>query len=129
MPDNANSDHPDGSAPRLTLLEPILAVSNVVESTRYYRDVLEFDHVWTWGDPPTFGGARRDGVGLMFTQNAEHAATADGREIWLRFRNVAEQYARHRELGATVLEELQPRPWGVDEYVLRDPDGYRLRIA
>ena len=27
------------------------------------------------------------------------------------------------------MEALEPKPWGVSEYTVRDPDGYRLRFA
>jgi hypothetical protein len=50
---------------RLTRSEAILAVSDVVATTRYYRDVLGFADEWTWGEPPDFGGVRWGKVGVM----------------------------------------------------------------
>ena len=34
---------------------PIFAVSNIIDTVAYYRDVLGFRQQWLWEDPPTFG--------------------------------------------------------------------------
>jgi GNAT superfamily N-acetyltransferase len=118
-----------GSAPLLTGVEPILAVRDVPATAAYYRDVLDFTDVWTWGDPPTHGGARRDGIQLQFSLNPALAETAEGRQIYLAVRHVRSLYELHRERGAEIVSALEPKPWGVSEYVVRDPNGYRLRFA
>jgi GNAT superfamily N-acetyltransferase/uncharacterized glyoxalase superfamily protein PhnB len=117
------------SAPRLITVEPILAVEDVVAATRYYREVLDFEDVWVWGDPPSHGGANRDGMQLQFTLNPALAQTAEGRGVWISVRNVAALYARHQERQAQIVAALEPKPWGVNEYTVRDLNGYRLRFA
>ena len=44
----------------LMAIEPILAVKDVVEAANYYRDVLGFEEIWLWGEPPVHGGAVKD---------------------------------------------------------------------
>jgi hypothetical protein len=38
-------------------------------------------------------------------------------------------YAHHCATGADVVEALTTRPWGVRQYVLREPNGYLLKVA
>src|SRR5262249_13037777 len=73
--------------------------------------------------------ANQDGVALQFSLNPALAESAEGREIWIRVRNVQAMYALHQERGAEIVETLEPKPWGVSEYTIRDPNGYRLRFA
>jgi GNAT superfamily N-acetyltransferase/uncharacterized glyoxalase superfamily protein PhnB len=117
------------TAARLITMEPILAVRDVSTAANYYRDVLDFADVWLWGEPPTHGGANRDGVALQFSLNPTLAETAEGREIWIRVRDVRSMYALHQERGAEIVATLEPKPWGVSEYTVRDLNGYRLRFA
>jgi GNAT superfamily N-acetyltransferase/uncharacterized glyoxalase superfamily protein PhnB len=113
----------------LVTLEPILAVRDVATAAAYYRDVLGFAEVWLWGEPPTHGGANWDGVQVQFSLNPSLAESAEGRDLWLRVRNVQAMYALHQERGAEIVEPLEAKPWGVSEYTLRDLNGYRLRFA
>src|SRR4029450_3327766 len=38
-------------------------------------------------------------------------------------------YARHQEREAEIVGALEPKPWGLSEYSVRDLNGYRLRFA
>jgi GNAT superfamily N-acetyltransferase len=114
---------------RVLTLEPILAVRDVVAATAYWRDVLGFEEVWLWGEPPTHGGVNQDGVALQFGLNPALAERAEGQPIWIRVRNVQATYALHQERGAEIVAALEPKPWGLSEYVVRDLNGYRLRFA
>ena len=38
-------------------------------------------------------------------------------------------YAQHRGSRADITEELTTRPWGVRQYVVREPNGYLLKVA
>jgi GNAT superfamily N-acetyltransferase/uncharacterized glyoxalase superfamily protein PhnB len=118
-----------GTGTGLISIEPILAVRDVAAATAYYRDVLGFGDVWLWGEPPTHGGANWDGVQVQFSLNPAAAQHREGRELWLHVRNVQAMYTLHQERGAEIVETLEPKPWGVSEYTLRDLNGYRLRFA
>lgn len=115
--------------PRMTGVEPILAVRDVSVAVSYYRDVLDFQDVWTWGDPPTHGGARRDAIQIQFTLNPDLAEHAKGQQIYIAARQIRNLYALHRERGAEIVSALEAKPWSVSEYTVRDPNGYRLRFA
>jgi hypothetical protein len=38
-------------------------------------------------------------------------------------------YAQHRAAKADIAEELTMRPWGVRQYVVRETNGYLLKVA
>jgi GNAT superfamily N-acetyltransferase/uncharacterized glyoxalase superfamily protein PhnB len=113
----------------LLTIEPILAVRDVAAAVAYWRDVLGFGQVWLWGEPPTHGGASQDRVALQFSLNPALAERAEGQQIWIRVRDVQAVYALHQERGAEIVASLEPKPWGVSEYIIREPNGYRLRFA
>ena len=110
-----------------------MPVRDVPEAVAYYRDVLDFADGWMWGDPPTHGGANRDGAQIQFSLNPALAERmmleSDGPGVWIRVRNVGALYARHQERGAEIVSALEPKPWGVTEYTVRDLNGYRLRFC
>src|SRR5438067_12175092 len=92
-----------GDKPRLMTVEPILAVRDVEAANYYYRDILGFENVWLWGEPPAHGGANQDGVALRFSLNPELAEAAEGQEIWLRVRQLVAMYKRHQAAGAQIV--------------------------
>jgi len=107
----------------------IFAAKDIPATLAYYKDVLGFTNTWTWGEPPTFGGASMGGVSLMFSLNKKLAAKVRGHEHWIKVDDADELYALHRQRNAKVISEIADQPWGVREYVLEDLNGYRLRFA
>jgi len=88
-----------------------------------------------WGDPPTFCIAQRDGLELMLAQvdagKAVHPnAENDGRIDAYFWVNDAD--ALHREFcegGADVVCEPADQPYGMREFLVRDPDGHVLAFG
>lgn len=107
----------------------IFATADIVATLAYYKDVLGFDHTWTWGDPPSFAGANCGGVSLMFCLQPELAAHVGGHQHWVKIEDADELYAKHKASGAKIVEEIGDWPWGAREYVVEDINGYRLRFA
>lgn len=120
---------------RIEASEAILAVRDVVEAVRFYVDVLGFGGEWLWGEPPTFGGVRAPagdggpGAHIMFNRMPDVAARVDGHQHWVRVDDPDGFYEKHKSAGAEIVDEIADRPWGMREYVVRDPNGYRLRFA
>ena len=38
-------------------------------------------------------------------------------------------FEEHKRRGANIIEELATRRWDARQYVVEDPNGYRLKIA
>jgi GNAT superfamily N-acetyltransferase/uncharacterized glyoxalase superfamily protein PhnB len=115
--------------PTLMHAEPVLAVTNVTETVRYWNEVLGFHSQWTWGNPPNHGGVSWHGVFVQFSLNPELAIKSAGQSLWIRVRELASLYAFHQKNGANIISTLQNKPWGMAEYALRDMNGYVLTFS
>ena len=70
----------------------------------------------------------------MYVNYDPDLATAIGEdglapEIFLWVERIHEVYDQHRRNGAEIIEELSERPWKAKQYVVLDPNGYRIKIA
>jgi GNAT superfamily N-acetyltransferase len=109
--------------------EPVLAVNDVAETIRYYQDVLAFPSHWMWGEPPEHGAVSWHGAHLQFTRNADRAKRSEGNYVWIRVKHIDTLYKIHQERNAEVVDKLQRRPWGIDDYIVKDINGYQIIFA
>ncbi len=118
---------------------PLLTVSDLQASSKWYQDVLGFEHIFTMPGPggapalvhlrwlkyadlliaaPRPGqeitGPRGAGVSLNFSMLGRFDGSVD---------KIAEQAKR---LGADIVSGPLDQPWNVRELTVLDPDGYRL---
>jgi uncharacterized glyoxalase superfamily protein PhnB len=80
--------------------------------TRTQMDVL--DSVITLGEPSIHAGSPRQGVSSM---------------LYVYVDDVDGHYARARAAGATIVVELDERPWGDRTYQAADPEGHQWTFA
>jgi uncharacterized glyoxalase superfamily protein PhnB len=112
--------------PTFEQITPILRVRDVEASIAYYMERLGFTDCWRFGRPPTFGGARRDGLEVQFCKDCQ-GGPGTWMSIW-----VDDVDALHAELEARGADIRQPPTnfeWGVREMNVRDPDGHRVRFG
>ncbi|HEX3357468.1 MAG TPA: GNAT family N-acetyltransferase [Tepidisphaeraceae bacterium] len=109
--------------------EAIFAVADVTETIRFYRDILGFESEWLWGNPPTFGGVRWGSSQVMFCKQPNFTGKTEGLQHMFRVTEIRPLYEQHKKAGAPIIEDLSNKPWGLSEYVVRDPNGYYLRFA
>ena len=105
---------------------PILNVSDMQRSLRYYRDVLGFSIAWEWGEPTGFACVTRDQVEIFMCEQAQGVGCS-----WMSV-FVADVDALHQQYldsGAIIRQPPTTFPWGVREMNIEDPDGHRLRIG
>jgi GNAT superfamily N-acetyltransferase len=119
------------SEARVSILnsEPIFPVADVVATVRYYRSVLGFETEWLWGDPPDFGGVRWGRIGVMFSQHAEPDAKIGGQWHAFHVSETDSLYRLHVRNGAVICTPLEAKPWGMQEYTVRDINGHYLRFG
>ncbi len=112
---------------------PVVATSNVRSTIDYYSRVLGFNEHFVYGDPPVYAGIERDGVLIYVTYDPRMAALLKSNDlhpdIFLWVQDVDALFAEHRRCGAKIIEEISNRPWDARQYVVEDPNGYRLKIA
>jgi catechol 2,3-dioxygenase-like lactoylglutathione lyase family enzyme len=112
---------------------PVIATADVLATVRYFEQTLGFKQQWLWGDPPVYAGIRAGGALLYVTHDPALATTIKERslspDIFLWVNDIDSVYAQHRSGHADITEELTTRPWGVRQYVVREPNGYLLKMA
>jgi len=118
---------------KVQIAVPVIATSDVIETTRYFEEVLGFERQWIWGDPPEYAGLKAGEAQLYINYDPDlaEAIGEDGLapEIFLWVEEIESVYAQHLDNGAEVIEELSERPWGAKHYVVLEPNGYRIKIA
>jgi uncharacterized glyoxalase superfamily protein PhnB len=112
---------------------PVVATDDVRATVDYYSRVLGFSEHFIFGDPPVYAGIERDGVLLYIARDDKMAATLKNSDlhpdIFLWVQNVDTVFEEHKRRGAKIIEEIADRPWDARQYVIEDPNGYRLKIA
>jgi len=117
------------TSPVLSHAEPILPVSDVLTTVKYYHEVLGFPQKWTWGDPPNHAGVSWGGVFIQFSLEPTLAEKSKGNAIWINIKNIESLMELHRKNNAEIVMELKYQPWGFLEYVVKDINGYYLRFS
>ena len=112
---------------------PVIATEDVSASVDYFVRILGFARDFTWGDPPVYAGVKAGQVEVYFTHDPAMSRAIRERgltpDVFLWVTGIDEIYAQHQAQGAQIIEPLSQRPWGARQYVVREPNGYHLKIA
>jgi uncharacterized glyoxalase superfamily protein PhnB len=112
---------------------PVISAADVGLTVDYYARVLGFREHFVFGEPPVYAGIERDGVLLYITHDPAMARALKAADlhpdVFLWVDDVDQAYAEHRRCGAKIVEDIADRPWDARQYVVEDPNGYRLKIA
>jgi GNAT superfamily N-acetyltransferase/uncharacterized glyoxalase superfamily protein PhnB len=117
------------NTPLLSHVEPILPVTDIMETVNYWHDVLGFSNKWTWGDPVDYGGVNWQGVFIQFLLDPKLAARSKGNSIFIRVKNLEASWQFHKHKNAAIVEPLENKPWGLAAYTVRDNNGYYIIFA
>jgi catechol 2,3-dioxygenase-like lactoylglutathione lyase family enzyme len=102
---------------------PILRVTDMQASLRYYVDVLGFRNA-EWG-LDDFTSVNRDGAGLYLCRGGQGCR---GTWAWIGVEDVQLLYEEYRASGAKVRHAPRNYPWALEMHV-EDPDGHVLRFG
>jgi len=91
---------------QLYRIEPILAVTDLQETLDFYCNALDFDVDFVYGDPPDYAGI------------SCCEWTPEGGRIQLS-----------QEEHVDGAKSVQSMPWGMIEFMIRDCNGYLLRLG
>jgi uncharacterized glyoxalase superfamily protein PhnB len=112
---------------------PVISTADVRATVAYYELVLGFQEHFLFGDPPVYGGLKRDSVQLYIAEDPRFASALKKSDIhpdiFLWVRDIDNVYKEHKARGAKIVEEISNRPWDARQYVIEDPNGYYLKIA
>ena len=93
----------------------------------FYRDQLGFKVTFTWEDPVSYAVLKRGDIGINLTlrddlpenykpMNSLYIFVHDADAVW------EEVNAK----GAKVLEPIDDRDYGMRDFLVEDPNGYRI---
>jgi len=102
---------------------PILCVSDMTRSLRYYVDVLGFRNA-EWGSEDFTMVSRDDAAIYLARRGQGHPGTW----VWIGVEDVAALQQEYSNSGATIRELPRNFPWAY-EMKVEDPDGHVLRFG
>jgi len=103
---------------------PVIGTADVAGTVAYFEQTLGFK---------PYAGVKAGSAMLYISCDPELAAAIREQcltpDIFLWVSDIGKIYEEHRARHADIREELTERPWGVRQYVIREPNGYHLKIA
>jgi catechol 2,3-dioxygenase-like lactoylglutathione lyase family enzyme len=102
---------------------PILRITNMRASVRYYVDVLGFRNA-DWGSDD-FTSVNRDRAGIYRCRGGQGCA---GTWAWVGVEDVQTLYEEYKASGAKLHHGPRNYPWALEMHV-EDPDGHVLRFG
>jgi uncharacterized glyoxalase superfamily protein PhnB len=123
------------------MLSPILAVSDIDASIRFYVDILGFTENWKMQDNSqrtNFACVRMGDAEILlgmiegFVDPADLTKRGIGVQLYVEVpENIAIDtlYDRARLNSTSIIREIENRNWGERAFVVRDLDGYQLMLA
>ena len=104
-------------------LHPGLPVPDVLAAAEFYTNRLGFTLGFTWGEPPMTAGVNLGNVQVFLERGTP---ASGGAAVYFVVGDADELFAFHQGNGVEVVEELGDRPYGLRDYMVRDPYGYVL---
>jgi len=133
---NAKKTRQQPETLRLRSLAPSFTVNDIEKSLAWYRDVLGFVVKDRWEQEGKLAGAEvaAGGVTFMLGQDdwkkGRNRAKGEGFRIFCTtVQDVDELASRIKARGGTLTQEPRDEPWGMRDFAVVDPDGYKITIA
>ena len=118
----------------LKSVAPQLVVEDVVATAEYYRDVLGFEILGYWAEPPVYAIVSRGGVEIHFGK-AEQNGTSNSAvrsgsfDLYIWVNDVNAIFEELGAAGAEIVEGPVKRIYESIELVVKDRNGYVLVFA
>ena len=107
----------------------LLHPSDLERAHRFYGETLGLAVFREWGAGGHRGVVYFVGGGLLEVSGTSDAPPSDRLRVLLQVRDVYAEARRLAGLGVAIEEEPQRKPWGLDEMVIRDPDGVAIVLV
>jgi catechol 2,3-dioxygenase-like lactoylglutathione lyase family enzyme len=102
---------------------PILSVTDMQRSVRYYVEVLGFENA-EWGSDD-FTCVTRGAASIYLCQGDQGRP---GTWVWVGVGDVGVLHEEYSQKGASILHPPENFPWAI-EMKVQDPDGHVLRFG
>jgi uncharacterized glyoxalase superfamily protein PhnB len=115
-------------------IAPQFFTTDLPATLAYYRDILGFECLGTWHDPPVYAIVARDQHRIHFrladppTPNPDKYAD-ELLDAYLIIENADALYAEYAGRGVEFTRALCDMPWNSREFVVKDCDGRLLAFG
>jgi uncharacterized glyoxalase superfamily protein PhnB len=121
---------------RLRDVVPSFTVADIEKSLAWYRDVLGFHPTDRWDQDGKLAGVEMVAGKVTFMLGQDDWKKGRDRVKGEGFRlycstvqDVDELARRAKSQGATLTQEPRDQPWGMRDFSLLDPDGFKITIG
>lgn len=118
---------------KFTAIAPTFVVADVVKTAEYYRDVLGFEILGYFAEPPVFAMVRRDAAEIHFglpdsTRVSQSVANIRkvGCDLYVWVSDIKELFEELTSSGAEIVEGPVTRVYESTEVVIRDCNGLTI---
>lgn len=121
----SSQDPAEASAVQVECIVPILRVTSLPDSLRFYTEMLGFQLDWGGPHGSDMASVSRNGHAIMLCQGGQgHLGTW----IWIGVEDIDPLFVEYRSKGVQFLQAPIQRPWA-HEMQVKDPDGHVLRFG
>lgn len=113
-----------------------LTVNDIEKSVAFYRDILGFVVKERWEENGKLLGVElvAGGVSFMLSQDdwkkGRDRVKGEGFRIYCTTGQHVDRIAEQiKERGGTLAQEPRTQPWGMRDFAVADPDGFKITIA
>ena len=105
-----------------------LEVRDVSRSIDFYQRALGLDPLVTMGVPPTFAILGVDDASMAIAETDRPAVAAIA-ACYVDVADVEAAHERCRDAGVEFTGPVTTHPWGMRDFVFRDPDGHQIAVG
>lgn len=115
---------------RMFRVEPVLRVSDVAATVAFYQDKLGFKVDFMFGEPANHAAVSQgewtgSTVTIQITQAPQNRELTPSSYLYIFVdTNLVSLFEKYRDLGVEIVSEPKKQPWGMQEFVIKDLQGY-----
>jgi len=121
---------------RMRAVSPSFTVNDIQRSLAWYRDVLGFAVKERWEHEGRLAGAEVAAGSVIFMlgqddwKKGRDRAKGEGFRIYCTTVQDVDALARQvKARGGTLAQEPADQPWGMRDFAVVDPDGFKITIG
>ena len=129
----ASTQQPNGHEPQMLGAFPQVFVADIDVSCRFFVKTLGFTVCFKYGQPAFYALVQRDDarLNLRFVHKPvfDREADRDLLAASIPVENIKSLYLEYKSASAPMHQVLKKQPWGLRDFIVRDPDGNLIHFS